>query len=135
MNYKMSVHTGRIWATATLAVMSITRVDASQTCDLYMAESTIPNAGLGIFTAIERNPGDRVGEGDVCIPILDAKNYHKDLWNPFHDYVWGGEVQGMKLEIDSADKEAYCPVGRDHACVIIVHEATHPLNTILSMIM
>ena len=78
----MSTYT--IWATVALTALSINLVDAVPQCDLYMAESTIPNAGLGIYTAIERNPGDRVGEGDVCIPIFDAKNYHKDLWNPFH---------------------------------------------------
>jgi hypothetical protein len=82
-------------------------------CDLYMAESTIPNAGLGIFSAIELNPGDPVGEGDVCIPLFDLNSHHPDPFNPFGDYVWAGEVMGMKLEIESDDIEALCPVGSD----------------------
>ena len=41
-------------------------------CGLYMAESTIPGAGLGIFTAAEKHPGDAVGYGDVCIPVVGA---------------------------------------------------------------
>eukprot|EP00980_Cylindrotheca_fusiformis_P003665 scaffold818_cov136-Cylindrotheca_fusiformis.AAC.31 len=78
-------------------------------CDLYLAESTIPNAGLGIFSAVELNPGDSVGDGDVCIPILDLNNHHSDPFNPFTDYVWAGEVMGMKLEVESGDTEALCP--------------------------
>jgi hypothetical protein len=37
---------------------------ASTECELCIADSTIPNAGLGVFTGIERNPGDTVGEGE-----------------------------------------------------------------------
>jgi hypothetical protein len=52
-------------------------------CELYLAESTIPNAGLGIFSAIERNPGDVFGAGDVCLPLYDPKSHHDDPFNPF----------------------------------------------------
>lgn len=78
-----------------------------------MAESTIPNAGLGIFSTIELHPGDAVGEGDVCIPIFDLNSHHSDPFNPFGDYVWAGEVMGMKLEVSSEDIEALCPVRRE----------------------
>jgi hypothetical protein len=62
-------------------------------CEFYLAESTIPNAGLGIFTAIERLPGDDIGEGDVCIPIIDAELHQLEtLFFPFQEYVWAGEV-------------------------------------------
>ena len=106
------------WSTTAVQVLSIVSIvgivgnAVAVGCDLYMAESTIRNAGLGIFSAIERNPGDTVGHGDICIPILDLNNYHKKVWNPFNDYVWAGEVMGMKLEIESGDREALCPVGR-----------------------
>ena len=64
-------------------------------CGLYIGESTIPNAGLGIFTAIAKEEGDTVGNGDVCIPLLDM-SWHNgdDFFNPFADYVWAGEVMG-----------------------------------------
>lgn len=39
-------------------------------CGLYLAESTIPGAGLGIFTAVDKEPGETVGYGDVCIPMV-----------------------------------------------------------------
>ena len=61
-------------------------------CDLYMAQSTIPNAGLGIFTAIERRKGDTVGEGDVCIPLIDLEWHHPEAFYPFQEYAWAGEV-------------------------------------------
>jgi hypothetical protein len=48
-----------------------------QQCTLYMAQSTIPHAGLGIFTGIERAPGENVGSGDVLIPVIDLW-YHLD---------------------------------------------------------
>ena len=31
-------------------------------CDLYIAESTIPNAGLGVFSTVEKKVGDNVGK-------------------------------------------------------------------------
>jgi hypothetical protein len=79
-------------------------------CDLYMAESTIPHAGLGIFTAVPKEVGDTVGNGDICIPILEM-GWHQgsDFFNPFADYVWAGEVMGMKQEVQTLDLEAMCP--------------------------
>jgi hypothetical protein len=66
--------------------------DENLECNLYIAESTIPNAGLGIFTAIERQKGDTVGEGDVCIPLIDLEWHHPDSFYPFSEYAWAGEV-------------------------------------------
>lgn len=96
-------------AVISLALLSIHRCSAIE-CDLYLAESTIPHAGLGIFSAIELVPGDPVGGGDVCLPIFDLSNNFPDTFNPFSDYVWAGEVMGMKLEVASEDIEAFCPV-------------------------
>jgi hypothetical protein len=48
-----------------------------QQCTLYMAQSTIPHAGLGIFTGIPRAPGETLGSGDVLIPVIDLW-YHLD---------------------------------------------------------
>jgi hypothetical protein len=42
-------------------------------CDLYIAESTIPNAGLGIFTGVGKKEGDTVGNGDLCLPLIDIE--------------------------------------------------------------
>ena len=40
-------------------------------CGLYLAESTLPGAGLGVFTGVEKAEGESVSEGDVCIPFID----------------------------------------------------------------
>lgn len=34
-------------------------------CDLYLAPSTIPGAGLGIFSGVPKEIGDTVGNGDI----------------------------------------------------------------------
>lgn len=38
-------------------------------CGLYVAPSTVPNAGLGIFTAIDRSRHETIGIADPAIPI------------------------------------------------------------------
>jgi hypothetical protein len=40
-------------------------------CGLYLAESTIPGAGLGIFAGRDYRVGQDIGRGDVCIPFID----------------------------------------------------------------
>jgi hypothetical protein len=84
-------------------------------CGLYIAESTIPNAGLGVFTAAAKKPLDPLGSGDVCIPNIDI-NYHNPLpvFNPFQTYYWKGSSMGMSRESHSNDVEAFCP-GLDSA--------------------
>jgi hypothetical protein len=79
-------------------------------CGLYLAESTIPNAGLGIFTAIAKKPNDVLGSGDVCIPNIDI-NYHNppNVFDPFEAYYWSGFIMGMSRESHSNDVQAYCP--------------------------
>ena len=95
-----------------ITILTHRAYSASDECELYMAQSTIPNAGIGIFTAVERNPGETVGEGDVCIPIIELDGHNpktNEEFNPFHDYVWAGEVMGMKMEALNLDIEALCP--------------------------
>ena len=83
-------------------------------CEMYLAESTIPNAGLGIFTAKERRVGDAVGTGDVCFPLLELEIHNLDqpnetFFNPFADYVWEGSIMGMGLEVLTSQVSALWP--------------------------
>jgi hypothetical protein len=98
---------------------------SSFSCGLYLATSTIPNAGLGIFTAHELHRGDsvmaaaaatagmaeqeeEVDLGDIVIPLLDLEWHNAidygdiDAFlafpNPFRDYVWEGRALGMDRE-------------------------------------
>jgi hypothetical protein len=85
-------------------------------CGLYLAESTIPNAGVGIFTAVAKKPDDLLGSGDVVIPNIDIK-YHNDIFlkmhgqifDPLKAYYWSGFLMGMLRESNANDVEAYCP--------------------------
>ena len=81
-------------------------------CDLYIAESTLPNAGLGIFTTVSKEKGDAIGNGDVALPFIDFwfNNDQKGgFFYPFSDYVWNGNEMGMSTEVDSDDVETYWP--------------------------
>jgi len=44
---------------------------AAVECGLFLAPSTIPGAGLGIFTGRAKDVGDSVSHGDICIPFVD----------------------------------------------------------------
>ena len=79
-------------------------------CDLYLAPSSIPGAGLGIYSGIPKDVGDTVGNGDVCIPFLDIY-WHNDnhFFFPMSDYVWDGRVMGMQMEVDDDDINAFWP--------------------------
>ena len=101
-------------------------------CSIYIAKSTIPNAGLGIFTTRPYKVGDTLAlTGDVCIPLLDIEfhnymRYYIDSLNapehklttekfqfidPFGDYVWDGYSMGMNSVVDSNQEilTAFCP--------------------------
>lgn len=79
-------------------------------CSLYIAASTIPAAGLGFFTGIERQAGAVLGYGDVMIPLSDQVYHFQALgsdawqrsdWNfvdPTADYLWYGPELGMHRE-------------------------------------
>ena len=94
----------------------------SDECTLYLAPSTIPNAGLGIFTSISRTAGDIIGEGDVMLPFVDMKfhNGDREYFNIWDDYLWDGLTMGMHLESSDHDVDAYAP-GLD--CAINCHLA------------
>jgi hypothetical protein len=92
-------------------------------CTIYLAPSTIPHAGLGIFTTVPKSKGDLIGQGDVFLPLFEM-DWHNDkgkkapsgnetayvtYFNPFSDYVWTGESMGMSTEVESTDVHAMCP--------------------------
>ena len=45
---------------------------STDSCNLFMAQSTIPNAGIGVFTAVDINEGGSVGYPDLAIPVTDV---------------------------------------------------------------
>ena len=132
-----------LFALAILATLAAAD-DTCSTCSLYMAESTIPGAGLGIFTATERFVGDHIGQGDVLLPVVDvayhfrARATHPDdyLYDYFGDYIWWGPEMGMQQETShpSEHVSAFCP-GLDAAincnlALINVDKATPVYDTV-----
>jgi hypothetical protein len=101
--------------------------DDNSECELFIALSTLPGAGLGVFSAVEKKPGDAVGSGDVCLPQIDLQ-YHnrKPVFDHMRDYYWQGSSKGMGRESHSNDNHAYCP-GQDSAnnCHLGLHNTQH----------
>jgi len=62
----------------------------SETCSLYLAPSTIPNAGLGVFTTKPLSKGDLLlPTGELDIPIVDLLwHNNKMIFWPFSRYTW-----------------------------------------------
>ena len=95
------------------------------TCNLYLAESTIPGAGLGIFTGIDLDVDDWVGYEDVLLPLVDMA-YHQRAWysknvrekkyatDPTADYAWSGPIFGVQQESSHREVSAFGP-GLDSA--------------------
>jgi SET domain len=99
----------------------------SAECTLYLARSSIPGAGLGIFTTVAKKAGDSIDTiGDGCIPLIDLHWHHAQYdplskvhsLDPFTDYLWSGQSMGMHEETLRNDVEALCP-GLD--CAINCH--------------
>eukprot|EP00980_Cylindrotheca_fusiformis_P006006 scaffold1284_cov108-Cylindrotheca_fusiformis.AAC.20 len=81
-------------------------------CGIYLAPSSIPNAGLGMYVG-HRNftMGENVTDGDIIIPVfeMDWHNMLKEdklkfehfLWD---EYTWNGDVfPGAEEEVDDID--------------------------------
>ncbi|KAL3938258.1 MAG: hypothetical protein SGBAC_006800, partial [Bacillariaceae sp.] len=67
-------------------------------CGVYLAPSSIPHAGLGMFAGHrDYKTGEQVTDGDIVIPIFEMEWHNQDkewefdhfLWD---EYTWNGEV-------------------------------------------
>ena len=73
-------------------------------CTLYLAESSIPNAGLGIYSGVQLGINETLMSrhlSDVVIPIYDIE-LHNDYNNKFQwvvsDYSWLASKLGVDIE-------------------------------------
>ena len=93
-------------------------------CQVYVAKSTIPNAGLGVFNGyLPKRTGDDVSSqhgGDVCIPVIDAILHAYDDNNPFStesqtpflNFYWDGHILGANshsILSKGSGVEMFCP--------------------------
>lgn len=101
-------------SSATTEAQAASLDDAS--CGLYIATSTIPGAGLGMFAAREIPMGEQIGYGDLVIQVEDfaenmrlgqllykhqnQSNEDAASWLP-KDYVWSGKTTNGAYEAQS----------------------------------
>ena len=86
--------------------------DDPQECTLYIAESSIPNAGLGIYTTVPYEWNEPIGHSEIGILMHDLHHHYpnghtsKDLYT---HYSWG--------HFDIADGKFEASGGRDAVLV------------------
>eukprot|EP00592_Proboscia_alata_P020414 CAMPEP_0194404764 /NCGR_PEP_ID=MMETSP0176-20130528/3278_1 /TAXON_ID=216777 /ORGANISM="Proboscia alata, Strain PI-D3" /LENGTH=677 /DNA_ID=CAMNT_0039203269 /DNA_START=30 /DNA_END=2063 /DNA_ORIENTATION=+ len=78
----------------------------SDTCALYLGKSSIPNAGVGIYTSIGYEKGDKIGEGELLVPITEWEEDMTTVYSTFYDWLiydvqWSGTVD-QRFYYDSA---------------------------------
>eukprot|EP00957_Ditylum_brightwellii_P181818 13851130-Ditylum_brightwellii.AAC.1 len=68
--------------------------DNRLSCRTYLSESTIPNAGLGVFSGVDVKQNEKIGQAGIVIPLLDLI-WHTDgkqETSLLITYPWNGEV-------------------------------------------
>ena len=78
-NERISTHTNT-------PVLRSLRQDYGESCRLYLAESTFPNGGLGVFAAQGILPHHQVGMDDVCI-LVEHLPPHSET--QLRTHTWG----------------------------------------------
>ena len=82
---------------------------AASECNLYLVQSTIPGAGLGVFAGSQDyNPGDDVSYSDIVIPIEDIIYHNGGMFKPYEflwdEYTWvARNFPGMEQETEGSD--------------------------------
>lgn len=87
--------------------------DSKSTCQFFLAESSIPNAGLGIYTAVDLQSHDRVAPTDLVLRIFDFElhnDYDKNANKNFFltkDYAWNTmKINGAHSGKAEANRES-----------------------------
>eukprot|EP00545_Synedropsis_sp_CCMP1620_P013379 CAMPEP_0119004142 /NCGR_PEP_ID=MMETSP1176-20130426/977_1 /TAXON_ID=265551 /ORGANISM="Synedropsis recta cf, Strain CCMP1620" /LENGTH=615 /DNA_ID=CAMNT_0006955819 /DNA_START=209 /DNA_END=2056 /DNA_ORIENTATION=+ len=69
-------------------------------CKVYMAESTIPKSGMGIYTATDLGERALVGASEIVIPITFPRHV-KGLWKVWNWYVWEPNIPKIDAELNT----------------------------------
>jgi hypothetical protein len=80
--------------------------DPFDNCELWLAESSIPFAGLGAYAGKHFKVDDRVGPPDIMIPWFD---HDKRQWSQWHDFVWNGDVSSTMYSENEFMVDAILP--------------------------
>jgi hypothetical protein len=97
------------------------------TCQLYMAQSSIPNAGIGIFTASDLAEGAFVGEPEMLVPLTDIMFQNHWL---IDDVQWDtGLDPRLYFESHHANSIYYPGFGAQINCHMGLNNVDHTLPT------
>jgi hypothetical protein len=58
------------------------------TCRTFIAQSTIPGAGLGLFSGQQFKRGDQITTGDGVVPLIDTE-WNSDVASFENQFLWG----------------------------------------------
>ena len=76
-------------------------------CRYYIAPSSIPNSGWGIYTAVDIQEGESVMEPDIVIPLVDMNVDNEEDEEEFHfgldNYSWEADVCALEYEAEEVD--------------------------------
>ena len=72
LNAKRKLLCSAILLAITSSSLAKKKPSSAETCKLFMAPSTIPNAGIGVFTAVDVKEGEQLGYPDLAIPVTDV---------------------------------------------------------------
>lgn len=87
---------------------------------IYLAESTIPGAGMGMFAGKSYAKGDKGTDGNIIIPLteIDWHNGHEDWVFLSDDYQWSTSLfVGMDKEVNSNAAGASPGIGAAINCI------------------
>lgn len=92
-------------------------------CGVYLAPSTIPGAGLGMFAGEDYKKGDHVTYGDIIIPILEIgwHNGHEEFFWLWDEYTWSSTVEenlATEVEEDGSLNAASPGIGAALNCIL-----------------
>lgn len=89
---------------ATVDALEIIMIGETHECGVWLAPSTLPGSGLGMFAGRNFEKGEALMAGDVVIPIVDLEAHwfgksNKFLWN---EYLW--EASSFRCDGDGVWK-------------------------------
>jgi hypothetical protein len=69
-------------------------------CGIVMAQSSLPNAGWGVFSMVDRQKGTEITRGDIVIQITDPNPEHhlNGMKLLVDEYAWQGQDTGGQFE-------------------------------------
>ena len=89
--------------------------DDPRECTLYVAESSIPNAGLGTYTTVPRTLNEPIGHTEIGINMHDLHHHYPSLHlskDFFEHYAWSSNnVAGGKFEANSLGRTMVAGLG------------------------